>query len=426
MRGTSTPAGGPGKILTGFVRSVILSALALLVPAVSTLPALMGWLLGSPWSPTNVWSWVGFLIIFGVLALLFARLIGRIFRRLTADWCGIKITDGYRRPEDEPEPVQLATGYWWNGHSYERTRRDAELDQRRQRWSDPAYWRDVRWVIIAAVILGPVCAIPAVAVVVAVIIFVHPAAAGVAIGMLLLLTATATAPYCWKILAPLAHRWLRLSERAVLAQRVRRLEAQRADATATQAAEIRRIERDLHDGAQAGLVSLGLTLATAEKLMEKDPERARALLREARKGASTSLAELRELVRGINPPVLVERGLVDALRSFALDSQQDITVGADLDRRLDAPLEAALYFSVVELLTNVAKHAPAAGVQVRIHRSTGGIVVEVADDGPGGAEARTGGGLDGIRRRLEAFDGSFRVESPAGGPTHAMIEVPCG
>ena len=272
---------------------------------------------------------------------------------------------------------------------------------------------------------APVVSVPPAALAGAVLSFVHASVATDVVGVLLVLVAVATAPYAWRVLGPVAARWLRPSGRAAMAERVRTLEAQRADVTMAQAAEIRRIERDLHDGAQARLVAVGLSLATAEKLMGTDPERARTLLREARDGTSTSLAQLRELVRGVNPPVLVERGLVDAIRALALDGPLDVTVQSDLDGRLEPPIEAALYFSVAELLANAAKHAAPALVRVDIHRSDGRVVVIIEDDGPGGAIVVPGGGLDGIRGRLGVFDGTLTVVSPAGGPTRARMEVPC-
>ncbi|WP_327087004.1 histidine kinase [Nonomuraea sp. NBC_01738] len=206
---------------------------------------------------------------------------------------------------------------------------------------------------------------------------------------------------------------------------MRDLTAQRADTTIAQAAEIRRIERDLHDGAQARLVGLGLALATAEKLMETDPDRARALMREARAGAATSLAELRELVGGITPPVLNERGLVDAVRAFALDGALEAEVVADGALRLDPPIEAAVYFGIAELMTNATKHAQATRARITLTHDGVGLVAEVEDDGRGGIRERDGGGLAGLRRRLAVFDGDLEVTSPVGGPTSVRMMVPC-
>jgi signal transduction histidine kinase len=240
-----------------------------------------------------------------------------------------------------------------------------------------------------------------------------------------LVVALASAPYAWRVLEPAAVRFLGASATKVLADRVDELTAQRADTTVAQAAEIRRIERDLHDGAQARLVALGLSLATAEKLMETDPARAKALMREARVGATSSLTELRELVQGINPPILNERGLVYAVRALALDSPLEVEVIADVELRLDPPIESALYFGTAELVTNAAKHAGAARGQISIAREAGDIVVTVEDNGRGGADVRVGGGLDGLRRRLAVFDGTLEITSPVGGPTRARMVVPC-
>ncbi|MEV4256935.1 histidine kinase, partial [Spirillospora sp. NPDC049652] len=211
------------------------------------------------------------------------------------------------------------------------------------------------------------------------------------------------------------------------------LTAQRADTTVAQAAEIRRIERDLHDGAQARLVSLGLSLATAEKLMETDPAQARALMREARTGAAKSLSEIRDLVHNIHPPLLNERGLVDAVRALALDTPLDVAVSADPLPRLDAPIESAVYFGIAELLTNTVKHARASTARISIVREAPGLVVDVEDDGRGGAGRPAGGGagrpdgggLAGVRRRLAVFDGALEIVSPEGGPTRVRMTVPC-
>lgn len=415
------------SVAPGFVRALLLAVAAWIIPAVSLVPAGVSAWLGSAWSPTNPWSWVGVLVLFAGLTLIVARPVGSLFRRLAARWCDFSVPADYRRAEMAPKPVRLSTGYWWNGYSYEQSRRDAEMDQQwRRRMGDPAYWRDARWVVIAAVTVGPVCAVPPIALAAAVIGLAHPSAATVIAGVLLVLVAAATAPYVGQILGPLADRWLRLSERAATDERVRELELQRADLTASQAAEIGRIERDLHDGAQARLVAVGLSLATAEKLMDQDPAQAKALLREARQGTSNSLSQLRDLVHGINPPVLVERGVVAAIQALALDSPIQVEVDGPDRIRLDTPVGCALYFAVAELLANAAKHAPSARVQIHIRDTIGSVEIQVIDDGPGGAVVRPGSGLDGIGRRLAAFDGTLTVTSPAGGPTSARIVVPCG
>nr|WP_284294997.1 histidine kinase [Luteimicrobium album] len=183
------------------------------------------------------------------------------------------------------------------------------------------------------------------------------------------------------------------------------------------------MERDLHDGAQARIVAMGMNLTAAERLMETDPEAARAMLAEAKASSSAALQELRDLVRGIHPPVLADRGLVDAVRTIALEAPLPVEVASTLEGLVPMPVESAVYFAVSELLANVAKHARATRATVDVSRP-GPLVVVVSDDGAGGAAAAEGSGLAGIARRLGAFDGSLTLESPADGGTVATIRVP--
>ncbi|WP_084424912.1 sensor histidine kinase [Kibdelosporangium aridum] len=387
----------------GFVRACVAFAVVMLVPAVWA-AAVALWI----WWGANPWSWIAPVIWAGIATFALSRPVCRMIRALVTQWTNTVIPGGYR----QTGPVtRMSTGYWWNGFSYSRSSKDARQELRWRTWrSDPATWRDLRFTVIAPFTIGVVVAIPLAAVVAAV--FWFPG---------FVVVTVASAPYAWRCVAPVAVRLLRPSP----AMRVDELTAQRADTTIAQAAEIRRIERDLHDGAQARLVALGLSLATAEKLMETDPAQAKALLQDARVGAATSLTELRDLVKGISPPVLTERGLVDAVRAFALDSPLETTVSAHGDVRLDPPIESAVYFGVVELLTNAVKHAHATRARITIARDDTGLVVEVADNGQGGAIVRADGGLAGLRRRLAAFDGTCEITSPAGGPTRATMVVPC-
>lgn len=398
----------------GFVRACVVVAVTMPVPAVwaAAVALWLWWGGGWSWIAPFVWACIG--------TVALSRPVARMVRAVVANWTDTVIPDGYR----QAIPVtQLSTGFWWNGFSYERTKRDALRDQRmRILWRDPANWRDLRFTAIAPLTAGMLAAVAPAALTTAIIGFSQ---ASLGIGVLGLVAAIAVAPYGWRALEPVAVRFLGPSPSMALADRVDELTAQRADTTIAQAAEIRRIERDLHDGAQARLVSLGLSLATAEKLMETDPARAKALLREARAGAATSLTELRDLVRGISPPVLNERGLVDAVRALALDSPLETTVSADVQLRLDPPIESALYFGISELLTNAVKHAHATRARISFTRDETELVVEVEDDGRGGAVVRADGGLAGLRRRLAVFDGTCEVTSPAGGPTRASIVVPC-
>ncbi|MGW4114855.1 sensor histidine kinase [Actinosynnema sp. NPDC004786] len=221
-------------------------------------------------------------------------------------------------------------------------------------------------------------------------------------------------------------RWLLApSATATLTDRVRVLADSRADTVDAQAAELRRIERDLHDGAQARLVALGLSLGMAEELLARDPKAAQELLAEARQSSNQALAELRDLVRGIHPPVLADRGLDGALRALALAHPLPVEVDLELAGRPEAPVESAAYFAVAETLTNVAKHSGATDAWVRVRHEGGRLSLMIGDNGRGGAEASPGGGLRGIERRLAAFDGTLGIASPVGGPTIVTMELPC-
>ncbi|WP_328505508.1 sensor histidine kinase [Streptomyces sp. NBC_00391] len=270
-------------------------------------------------------------------------------------------------------------------------------------------------------------------------------------------------------LADLDAHWsetlLKPSPRARLAERVEELTATRADAIAAHGAELRRIERDLHDGAQARLVSLSMRIGLARRAYDRDPEAARRLLLDAQDQAEAALIELRHVVRGIHPPILTDRGLAGAVRALAASSGLEVAVDVrgleDTDGpRPPAAVEAAAYFVVAEALTNAAKHSGRDHAEVRLARTTRGVRVLVRDDGRGGAEggagtsgpaattsgpgttgsatvtgrpgppavgapAMGGSGLLGMRRRVAALDGSMAVTSPVGGPTVIEVELPC-
>ena len=218
-----------------------------------------------------------------------------------------------------------------------------------------------------------------------------------------------------------------LAERArALAQRVDGLTRTRSDAAEAAVAELRRIERDLHDGAQARMVAVGMSLRAAEqRLISAEPGAALALVVEAREASSRAIIELRDLVRGIYPPVLADRGLVEAVRNLALDTVMDVEVSADLPAEPPMPIAAAVYFAVAEILTNVVQHARAETVQISVRHVDGVLRAWITDDGLGGADPARGTGLAGVERRLAPFDGILAVSSPAGGPTIVAIEVPC-
>lgn len=234
-----------------------------------------------------------------------------------------------------------------------------------------------------------------------------------------------TTPFILKGYAYFTRYLLGHTDTTRLASRVRHLAESRSGALDTQAAELRRIERDLHDGAQARLVGLGMTLGAADRHLDKDTEEARRLLREARASSVLALRELRDLVRGIHPPVLAERGLADALRALAIASPLPFDVSVTVPPQLSAPVESAVYFSVSELLTNVAKHAGASRGELTVGYERGVLRARVSDNGRGGASMSEGSGLAGIRRRLAAFDGTIDISSPPGGPTVTELEIPC-
>jgi signal transduction histidine kinase len=205
--------------------------------------------------------------------------------------------------------------------------------------------------------------------------------------------------------------------------RIEELEETRAGAVNVQETELRRIERDLHDGAQARLVALGMSLGMAEEKLKTDPEGASALLAEARSGAKEALEELRDLARGIHPPILTDRGLEAAIAALAARSPVPVTLTVDVPSRPPAAVETAAYFVVAEALANAIKHSDATRI-VRIGRANGSLVAEVADDGSGGADP-AGNGLTGLDQRVRALDGRLRLASPEGGPTTVRAELPC-
>ncbi len=212
--------------------------------------------------------------------------------------------------------------------------------------------------------------------------------------------------------------------RGRLEHRIEVLETSRAGAVDVQETDLRRIERDLHDGAQARLVALGMNLGLAEQKLAGDPEAARDLVAEARAGVEQALRELRDLARGVHPPVLTDRGLGAAVASLAHASAIPVILEEDVPERPPAVVETAAYFVVAEAMANAAKHAEATQITVRIVREHDRLVVEIADDGRGGADV-AGSGLVGLRRRVEALDGTLAVTSPSGGGTVLRADLPC-
>ena len=239
-------------------------------------------------------------------------------------------------------------------------------------------------------------------------------------GLLILLAGLLLAPWWVK----LHNRFVRWALGPTKRTRMAALSQTRREIRDSSAAELRRIERDLHDGTQARLVAMGMTINTAQAMMRSNPEAAEALLTEAKNASATALGELRDLVRGIHPPVLADRGLGDAVRALAADCAISAEVNIEIPERVGPALESAAYFAVSELLGNVVKHSGANRVDIDLRVENGELRISVTDDGRGGANPETGTGLRGIERRLAAFDGLLAIQSPIGGPTSAHITLP--
>ncbi|MFE2885848.1 sensor histidine kinase [Streptomyces sp. NPDC059272] len=403
--------GGRGLGLAVVSLGGSLALFVLMVVSLALIPAGVG-LVTTPW------------VLAGVRVQADRR---RVF---AAEWCGVRIPAAYRAVPDGAMP--------W-------TRTFRML-------GDPATWRDLRWLPVDMIAGFVTALLPAVLVFYPLegfalafglwrvftdgtyvgwwYGFVPVSGQGSALLAGLLGVGILVASY---FLTPALLRSHFLLTRAVLApgsgelaERVRVLTETRRDAVDSSAAELRRIERDLHDGAQARLVAMGMDLGTIEALLEKNPAKARELLARARQSSADALGELRDLVRGIHPPVLAERGLADAVRALALRMPVPTEVGAELGGgRADAPVESAAYFAVSEVLTNAVKHSGADRIWVDLRYSEGALRISVTDNGTGGAVVGAGSGLSGVERRLGTFDGVLAVSSPAGGPTMVTMEIPC-
>ncbi|MEU7531624.1 sensor histidine kinase [Saccharothrix sp. NPDC042600] len=222
-------------------------------------------------------------------------------------------------------------------------------------------------------------------------------------------------------------RWLLSPAPGVrLTDRVAELTASRAGALEAHGAELRRIERDLHDGAQARIAAVVMQLGIAGQLRSRDADKAFELVRKAQDTAIDALAELRDVVRSIYPPVLSDRGLDGAVSALAARCPVPCTLDVAPIGRKPAAIEAAAYFIVAEALTNVTKHSGASRAAVSLSASEEALVITVRDDGKGGADESVGTGIVGIRKRADAFDGRASLSSPPGGPTVLRVELPCG
>ncbi|GAA2844134.1 hypothetical protein GCM10010517_00180 [Streptosporangium fragile] len=339
----------------------------------------------------------------------------RLARKLAGTWLGTEVPVPYLPP---PPPARPQPDGWYR-HERQLYKTPRWPDwHNRWKWmfSDPATWRDTLWLCLNPLAAG-VLLLPLAAPVGFLTAPWHPIT-------LFAVAAAVALPWSLRGYAWWTRLLLSPTAKSVLAGRIQRLDRIRLEAADFQAAELRRIERDLHDGAQARLVAMGMTLGAIEELVDRDPAAAKALLSKVREASSAALTELRDLVRGIHPPVLAERGLGDAVRALALDSPLKATVTVDLTTRPESPVESAAYFSISELLTNAARHGGANHVWIDISTHDRALRVTVTDDGCGGADPSRGSGLRGIERRLAAFGGVLAISSPPGGPTTVTFDLP--
>ncbi len=228
-----------------------------------------------------------------------------------------------------------------------------------------------------------------------------------------------------------AHAWLARhllgsDIESILTERVGQLTESRSRAVNASVDELRRIERDLHDGAQQRLVRLAMDLGRAKEKMDSDPEGAKALVSDAHDEAKLAMREIRDLVRGIHPAVLTDRGLDAAISALAGRTSIPVTVETDLPERLPDAIESTAYFVVAEALTNVARHSGATSASVTARVANGVLLLDVVDNGHGGAVTTPSGGLAGLADRVAGVDGTLTVDSPVGGPTRIHLELPCG
>lgn len=365
----------PGRLrLTGY-------ALAEVVLAVPTLVLFVLTVVGG----VVAIAWIGLGVLF--LTVPAMRWIADRHRHFASRTLGIAVPPEYRQPRD-----------------------GAHLVDRVTTWArDPMTWRDLAWALVTTTV-------------------------GFVLSLLtvLLLVVVVTGAFWWYGAEPIMRARARLdlfflsyghTER--LEQRVQVLTETRAESIDHSATELRRIERDLHDGAQARLVAARMSLGLAEDLFATDPAAARRLVAEARSTTGAALGDLRSVVRGIHPPVLADRGLSGAVQALALDMAIPVMVEQQLEGRPPAPVESAVYFAIAECLANTGKHSGAAHAWVELRHADGVLTAVVGDDGHGGADVERGTGMRGVMRRLSAFDGTMRVSSPDRGPTLITLEVPC-
>ncbi|GAA4229368.1 sensor domain-containing protein [Streptosporangium album] len=366
------------------------------------------------------------------VVMIAVRGLANYQRRVSGEWSGVRIDVPYRSAGEVD--AYEAVGSWRHC---------------RRLLADPATWRDLVWMLLDAPIGLVLGLLPASLVAYGLNgVFVTPllweqmgprwgfgliwpirnqtdAYLAIPQGVLLVVVGLLVASPVLALHARFNRLLLAPTRAARLALRVERLTETRSQSVDAQAAELRRIERDLHDGAQARLVSLGMSLGLADTLVERDPVMVRRLLADAMDSSSAALSELRDLVRGIHPPVLAERGLEGAVRALAVSMALPTEVDLALPSRPRPPVESAAYFAIAEALANATKHSGADRTWVRMWYADGSLWMQVGDNGRGGADPEGGSGLRGLQRRLAAFDGVLELSSPVGGPTLVTMELPC-
>jgi signal transduction histidine kinase len=332
---------------------------------------------------STVVIWIGIPILLGTTSMV--RAFGDLERRWVRRMLDSPVPDAERLPSDD----------------------SAGLLRRWQvRLTDPSTWRDLVYLVISFP-LG-----------------IAEFAVGIA-SIVLLPLAMFVVPWIGWAHGQLALSLLGPGRTKSLEVKAERLQASRARGVDAAEAERRRIERDLHDGAQQRLVAVAMSLGRAKTKLDNDPDALRALIDEAHLDAKLAVSELRDLARGIYPAVLGDRGLDAALSAQAAKSPIHVDVEVDVEPRPPAAVETTAYFIVGETLTNIAKHAGATEAGVRVWRTEDRVVVEIVDNGHGGAEIRPGGGLAGLADRAATIDGVITVVSPVGGPTVVRADLPC-
>jgi signal transduction histidine kinase len=376
---------------------------------------------------------IGFAVTFVIaiptvwLTFLVAAQLGRMERSRAAALLGVNLPS----PHAPPTP-----GNWWS--------------RLRQLVTSASRWREIAYLALGLPVLGALglavlllwsASLALVAMVTYVghlpggsadlgLFRIHPGAGAVTATLIGCLGLAIVAPQTTMALATLDRtvvRWLLGPHRhGDMARRVSALEISRGAAVQGAEADRQRIERDLHDGAQQRLVALAMDLGRARERFDSDPERARQLVDDAHEEAKAALVELRDLARGIHPAVLTDRGLDAALSAVVTRCPIPVSLSVDVPTRPSAPVESAAYFVIAEALTNVAKHAEATRAHVSIVVQNNRLIIEVRDDGRGGADASGGTGLAGLADRVAALDGWMRLLSPPQGPTSVLVELPCG